>query len=128
MYRISTITAKNISLYHPNHVLYIYIPYRSPSNIPLISHPIHIQRVTSKGNRFTHEAKPSFSHKSSHHCGVTRSPNHMCETSCATRLASANTAHTPRMRNILVSQNLEFLVVSTIYLSIYSKLIQSKLI
>ena len=25
MYRISTITAKNISLYHPNHVLYIYI-------------------------------------------------------------------------------------------------------
>src|SRR5699024_11828835 len=29
-----------------------------------------------------YSAKDSFSHKSSHHCGVTRSPNHMCDISC----------------------------------------------
>lgn len=50
---------------------------------------------TSNGRRFTHDAKPSLSHKSSHQAGVTKSPNHMCETSCATNDASA--CHVTRM-------------------------------
>ena len=35
-----------------------------------------------------HEAKLSLSHRSSHHCIVTRSPNHMCAISCDTTSAT----------------------------------------
>ena len=35
-----------------------------------------------------HVANPSFSHRLSHHSGVTRSPNHWCAISCATVAAT----------------------------------------
>ncbi len=35
-----------------------------------------------------HDAKASLSHRSSHHCIVTRSPNHMCAISCSSTSAT----------------------------------------
>src|SRR5665811_1506947 len=39
-----------------------------------------------------YSAKDSFSHRSSHHCMVTRSPNHMCAISCEMVLDRVSTS------------------------------------
>jgi hypothetical protein len=57
------------------------------------SHIFHSGRQSSTIEKAIQVANDSLSHRSSHHSMVTRSPNHMCASSCAitsaTRLRSA---------------------------------------
>ena len=53
-----------------------------------------------------YSAKDSLSHRSSHHAGVTRSPNHMCAISCTIVLARTTWwVRTTRLWKIIGSRN-----------------------